>query len=96
MKDEYYNTYSIQQYEMKDYITIGLSYKFHNYLPVKYSCQIIPLPVIQFALIHVSYTHKHVLNEISDNACSSAEHKQKSSTCMYIKMCFFLKHLVII
>ena len=34
---------------------------------------IIPLPVIQFVLI--SYTHKHVLNEITVKTCTHADNK---------------------
>ena len=48
-------------------------YLNHNYFHVKYSCEIIPPLVSQFVLI--SYTHKHVLNEITVKTCSNADNK---------------------
>ena len=56
---------------MQDYITIDFNYTFHNYLHVKY--EFIPQLVIHFELI--SYTHKHVLNEITDTTCSHVDNE---------------------
>ena len=56
---------------MKDYIAIDFNYTFHNYLHVKY--EFIPQLVIHFELIR--YTHKHVLNEITDTTCSHVDNE---------------------